>query len=184
MHICRLCTTVGVKLHKNSIGSLVGVALTRYMDGQTDGRTDRVIPIYPPPPQTLFAGGIKKGGCSVKDRGNLLTYYHSTTKNLIKIRWKKYFFFLKNRKRLRKSAYKLPKALNTLIHSTTNKKTHKNWMKIKNYIYLSYRNVPCALNLISTFLLLSLGRYLCWWTISPCGHYHPSSQCFGTDMVY
>ena len=47
-----------VKFHKNPISRL-GVALTRYMDGRTDGRTDRVIPIYPPPPQTLHAGGIK-----------------------------------------------------------------------------------------------------------------------------
>ena len=30
-------------------------------DGQTDGHTDRVIPIYPPPP-TLFAGGIITAG--------------------------------------------------------------------------------------------------------------------------
>ena len=30
---------------------------------------------------------------------------------------------------------------------------------------------------------LSLGRYLCWWTISPRG-YLSSSQCFDTDMVY
>ena len=41
-----------VKFHKNPISGLEGVALTRYMDG----RSDRVIPIYPP--QTLFAGGI------------------------------------------------------------------------------------------------------------------------------
>jgi hypothetical protein len=41
------------KFHINPIRSLGGVAPTRYMDG----RTDRVIPIYPPPP-TLFAGGI------------------------------------------------------------------------------------------------------------------------------
>ena len=33
-----------VKFHKNPISRLGGVALTRYMDG----RTDRVIPIYPP----------------------------------------------------------------------------------------------------------------------------------------
>jgi len=46
------------------------------------------------------------------------------------------------------------------------------------------RNASCALNLISTFLLLSLGRYLCWWTISPWGHHPPSSRCRGTDMVY
>ena len=33
-------------------------------------------------------------------------------------------------------------------------------------------------------LLLSLGRYLCWWTISPRGHHSSSSQCFGTGMFY
>ena len=33
-------------------------------------------------------------------------------------------------------------------------------------------------------LLLSLGRYLCWWTISPRGHHPSSSQCFGTGMFY
>jgi hypothetical protein len=41
-----------VKFHKNPISRLGGVALTRYMvgqtDAQTDGRTNRVIPIYPP----------------------------------------------------------------------------------------------------------------------------------------
>jgi hypothetical protein len=37
-----------VKFHKNPISGLGGVALTRYMDEQMDGRTDRVIPIYPP----------------------------------------------------------------------------------------------------------------------------------------
>jgi hypothetical protein len=31
------------------------------------------------------------------------------------------------------------------------------------------RHVLYVLNLISTFLLLSLGWYLCWWTISPEG---------------
>jgi hypothetical protein len=40
-----------VKFHKNPISGLGGVALTRYMDGWTD----RVIPIYPPPPN--FVGG-------------------------------------------------------------------------------------------------------------------------------
>jgi len=35
-----------------------------------------------------------------------------------------------------------------------------------------YRNASCALN-ISTFLLLSLGWYLCWWTISPEGIIRP-----------
>ena len=33
-------------------------------------------------------------------------------------------------------------------------------------------------------LLLSLGQYFGWWTISPRGYHQPSSQCFGTDMVY
>ena len=39
------------KFHKNPISGLV--ALTRYMDGRTDGQGDSYIP-----PQTLFAGGI------------------------------------------------------------------------------------------------------------------------------
>ena len=47
-----------VKFHKNPLSGFGGVALTSYMDGRTDGRMDRVIPIYPP--QTLFAGGIIK----------------------------------------------------------------------------------------------------------------------------
>jgi len=38
--------------------------------------------------------------------------------------------------------------------------------------------------MISTFLLLLLGRYLCWWTISPRGYHPPSNQCFGTHMIY
>ena len=42
----------------------------------------------------------------------------------------------------------------------------------------------CALNLISTFVLLSLGRYLCWWSISPRGHHPSSSQYLDTDIVY
>ena len=41
------------KFHKNPISHLGGVALTRYMDGRTDGQGDSYIP-----PQTLFAGGI------------------------------------------------------------------------------------------------------------------------------
>ena len=42
-----------VKFYKNPISGLGGVALTRYMDGRTDGQGDSDIP-----PQTLFAGGI------------------------------------------------------------------------------------------------------------------------------
>jgi hypothetical protein len=44
-----------VKLHKNPISRLGGVALTRSMDGRTDGWTDREIPIYPP---NFACGGI------------------------------------------------------------------------------------------------------------------------------
>ena len=33
-----------VKFHKNSISGLGGVALTRYMDGRTDGQGDSYIP--------------------------------------------------------------------------------------------------------------------------------------------
>ena len=33
-----------------------------------------------------------------------------------------------------------------------------------------YRNASCTLNYICKFLLLSLMRYLCWWTISPRGY--------------
>jgi hypothetical protein len=43
-----------VKFHKNPISRFGGVALTRYMDGQTDGQGDS----YIIPPQILFAGGI------------------------------------------------------------------------------------------------------------------------------
>jgi hypothetical protein len=45
-----------VKFHKNPIGGLGRVVLTRYMDGRTDGQTDRVIPIYPP---NFVCGGYK-----------------------------------------------------------------------------------------------------------------------------
>ena len=41
-----------------------------------------------------------------------------------------------------------------------------------------------ALYLISKFVLLSLDQYLCWWTIIPREYHPPSSQCFGTAMVY
>ena len=33
-------------------------------------------------------------------------------------------------------------------------------------------------------VLFALGRYLCWWTISPRGHHPSSSQCFDTGMLY
>ena len=47
-----------VKFHKNPISRLGGVALTRYMDARTDGRTGWFL--YTP--QTLFAGGGGGGG--------------------------------------------------------------------------------------------------------------------------
>jgi hypothetical protein len=46
-----------VKFHKYPISGWGGVALTRYMDGLTDGRTNRVIPIYPP---NFVCGGYNK----------------------------------------------------------------------------------------------------------------------------
>ena len=52
-----------VKFHKNSISGLGGVALTSYMDGRTDERTDGQGDSYIPP-KTLFAGGI------INPRGN------------------------------------------------------------------------------------------------------------------
>ena len=45
----------------------------------------------------------------------------------------------------------------------------------KTYLNKKFRN---SRNSISTFLLLSLDRYLCWWTISPRVYHPPSSQCF------
>ena len=56
-----------VKFHKNPISRLGGVALTKYMDGRTDGRRDgRTVErtdgqgdsYIPSPQKTLFAGGI------------------------------------------------------------------------------------------------------------------------------
>ena len=43
------------------------------------------------------------------------------------------------------------------------------------------RSASCAQNVISTFLLRTLGRYFCWWIISPRG-YHPLSSR-GTNMA-
>jgi len=48
----------------------------------------------------------------------------------------------------------------------------------KNYS----RNTPRPLNKMSTWL--SLGRYIGWRTISPCGYHQLSSQCFSTDLSY
>jgi hypothetical protein len=49
---------------------------------------------------------------------------------------------------------------------------------------LSLFQLHCALNLISAFVFLSLGRYIYVWTISP-WRYHPlSSQCLDTYIVF
>jgi hypothetical protein len=32
-------------------------------------------------------------------------------------------------------------------------------------------------------LFLSMGRHLCWWTISPRWYHPPSSKCLAIDMV-
>jgi len=29
-----------------------------------------------------------------------------------------------------------------------------------------------------------MGRYICWWTISPRRYHPPRCQCFGTDRIY
>ena len=55
-----------VKFHKNPMSRLGGFALTRYMDG----RTDRVIPIYPP---NFVCGGIKNSWIWSKG-GNFFLY--------------------------------------------------------------------------------------------------------------
>jgi hypothetical protein len=47
-----------------------------------------------------------------------------------------------------------------------------------NLLYVFYLESSVALHLISMFLLLSLCRYLCWWTISPRGYHPPGIDCF------
>ena len=48
-----------------------------------------------------------------------------------------------------------------------------------------WRNASCSLNLISKFLLLSQGRYLCLWTICPRVYHAPSSQClFNLSLMW
>ena len=49
---------------------------------------------------------------------------------------------------------------------------------------LTIFELHCALNVISTFLLLSLVRYLCWSTISSRWYHLPNSQCLGSAMGY
>ena len=47
-----------------------------------------------------------------------------------------------------------------------------------------WRNASYALNVISKFSLLSLGRYLCLWTICPRVYHPPSSQClFNLSLI-
>jgi hypothetical protein len=49
---------------------------------------------------------------------------------------------------------------------------------------LSLFELHCALNLISTFVFLSLGRYIYLWTTSPRGYHPLSSQCLDTYIVF
>ena len=61
-----------VKFHKNPISRLGGVALTRYMDGRTDGRTDGVIPIYPP---NFVCGGYNYSKTAKNLNVDITSYY-------------------------------------------------------------------------------------------------------------
>ena len=48
-----------------------------------------------------------------------------------------------------------------------------------------WKNASCALALISKFVLLLLGRYLCVWTMCPRVYHPPSSQClFNLSFVW
>ena len=73
-------------------------------------------------------------------------------------------------------------------------------LKLKNPDMSGYSsNASCPLNCITLSelipllvdcvssaqsVLISLSRYLCWWTISSQGYHPSSSQCFVTYMVY
>ena len=46
---------------------------------------------------------------------------------------------------------------------------------------LIQKSASYATKLVSIVLLVPLGRYHCWWTVSPRGYHPPSSQCFGID---
>jgi hypothetical protein len=70
-----------VKFHKNPISSLEGVALTRYMDG----RTDRVIPIYPP---NFVCGGIIKLQKNSEFRNGLCTVLFAPPEAVLKKCWR------------------------------------------------------------------------------------------------
>jgi hypothetical protein len=45
------------------------------------------------------------------------------------------------------------------------------------------KRIVRTINLIPTFLLLSLGRYLRWWTNSSRVYYTPNSQCFNIRPI-
>jgi hypothetical protein len=67
-----------VKFHKTPISGLGGVALTRYMDGLTDGRTDRMIPIYPP---NFVCGGYNNHWLG--NRGGSLSFLVGRISNVL-----------------------------------------------------------------------------------------------------
>ena len=51
--------------------------------------------------------------------------------------------------------------------------------------FSSKKYIKCAQTpLISTFLLPSLGRYICWWTNRNRWYSSPISQCFCLEIVY
>jgi hypothetical protein len=57
--------------------------------------------------------------------------------------------------------------------------------RLLHYLVFQYdAGYSNKLNKIYPFVLLSLGRYLCWWTICLRGYLPLNNQCFGTDMVY
>ena len=57
------------------------------------------------------------------------------------------------------------------------------YFSIEGWIYILWIK-SSARNLISTFLLLSLSRFLSWLTINRRVYHPPSSHCFGPYMVY
>jgi hypothetical protein len=57
-------------------------------------------------------------------------------------------------------------------------------MPFSNVLRRLFQKPPCALILMFTFLLLSLDRYLCWWTISPWRHHSLSSQCVSKSLSF
>jgi hypothetical protein len=65
----------------------------------------------------------------------------------------------------------------------TNSIQSKCW-KCSRSVYFNVIFLCCYLvNLISTVLLLSLGLYICWWTISFRGYHPPNSQFLNNTII-